>query len=87
MRVNVVVSGRVQGVGFRWSTVSEAERLGLAGWVRNLADGTVEAEVEGPEDAVAAMVAWLHHGPDAAEVAGAQVHDVPPTGRDGFEQL
>ena len=80
----MVVRGRVQGVGFRFSTEGEADRLALAGWVRNLPDGTVEVEAEGPPDDVADLVAWLHDGPAGAEVEGVDVEDATPTGEAGF---
>ncbi|MDX8408295.1 MAG: acylphosphatase [Mariprofundaceae bacterium] len=64
----ISIRGRVQGVGFRYHTRIEAMRLGLRGWVRNCADGSVEACICGPEDAVAAMLEWLMHGPDWARV-------------------
>jgi acylphosphatase len=84
VRRRVRVSGVVQGVGFRWSTRAEAERLGVAGVVRNLPDGTVEAEVEGAPDAVERMLEWLAHGPAAATVTGCEVAELPPTGEAGF---
>jgi acylphosphatase len=68
----VLVSGLVQGVGFRYSTVRAAERLGVAGWVRNLADGRVEVHAQGEPVAVAALVDWLHRGPPGADVSGLQ---------------
>lgn len=83
-RRRVVVRGRVQGVGFRWSATDEAGRLGLAGWVENRDDGTVEAVVEGEESAVEAMLAWLRHGPRAAHVTGIDVQDEQPEGLHGF---
>lgn len=86
MRVNVLVSGQVQGVGFRWSTCRAAREHGVAGWVRNLPDGRVEAEVEGEADAVGRMVTWLEHGPSTAAVTGTQVREVAETGEGGFEQ-
>ena len=58
----------VQGVGFRYATVREAERLKLAGWVRNRRCGEVEAVICGDPAAVAAMIAWARHGPPSAEV-------------------
>ena len=64
----VSIRGRVQGVGFRYHTRIEAMRLGLRGWVQNCADGSVEACICGPEDAVAAMLDWLANGPDWARV-------------------
>lgn len=70
IRVHVTVEGRVQGVFFRACTRDEAARLGLAGWVRNRADGSVEAEIEGEAGAVEKMVQWLHQGsPDAVVTA------------------
>ena len=83
--MHAVVSGRVQGVGFRWSARAEAQRLGVSGWVRNLPDGTVEAEVEGDEGAVNGMLAWLHHGPPGARVSGVETEALPAGGATGFE--
>lgn len=62
------IVGRVQGVGFRWWTRSVAEELGVVGWVRNVEDGSVEVEVEGPPDAVEALHRRLHEGPPASVV-------------------
>ncbi len=84
VRYRVVVRGRVQGVWFRESCRRHAIELGLAGWVRNRADGTVEAEFEGAEADVARAVAWCRVGPPAAEVAGIDVVPVEPTGTSGF---
>ena len=83
--VEVRVTGRVQGVSFRWYAVREARRLGLAGWVRNEPDGSVAAHLEGPDDAVQEMVAWCRQGPPAAAVDGIEVDDVPPTGASSFD--
>ena len=74
----------MQGVGFRWAARRAAERIGVCGWVRNLPDGSVEAHVEGPDDRVEAMLAWLHRGPDAAEVSGVDSEDVQPENLKGF---
>jgi acylphosphatase len=62
------VKGRVQGVCFRWACRDEAVRLGLTGWVRNLADGRVEVTAEGIEAQLAALYAWLRKGPSTARV-------------------
>jgi len=83
---HVLVSGRVQGVGFRWHARAKAEELGLAGWVRNLPDGRVEALVEGEAPAVEAMLAWLARGPSAARVTGVQVVERASEGLTSFEQ-
>ena len=84
VRYRVVVQGYVQGVWFRQSCRRLAVDLGLAGWVRNRADGTVEAVFEGPEEDVAKAVAWCRIGPPAAEVTGIEVVEEPPTGSSGF---
>lgn len=84
VRVRAFVSGRVQGVAFRWSTVAETERLALSGWVRNLDDGRVEFEAEGPEGAVDALLAWAHAGPPAARVASVESSRIALEGDDGF---
>jgi acylphosphatase len=84
IRRRVIVHGGVQGVGFRYSARMQAERLGVAGWVRNRADGTVEAEVEGDAASVQAMLAWLAEGPPGALVQGTEVAEVEPAGERGF---
>jgi acylphosphatase len=71
----LVIHGHVQGVGFRWSMAAEARRLGLGGWVRNRRDGTVEALICGPNEAVAAMIHWAGHGPAGARVEGIAVEE------------
>jgi acylphosphatase len=84
VRRRVVVSGQVQGVFFRDSCRREAARAGVAGWVRNCPDGTVEAVFEGPPDAVSAMIAWSRRGPAHAVVDDVRVTEEPPEGADGF---
>ena len=68
-RIRLHVTGVVQGVGFRWFTRERARRLGLAGWVRNNADGSVEIVVEGSEGALERFVAEVRRGPDGAAVS------------------
>ena len=82
----LVIHGRVQGVWFRESMRREAESLGLAGWVRNRADGTVEAVVEGDASAVDAITRWAHRGPEAAEVARVEQGAAEPQGLERFEK-
>ena len=67
-RLHAFVHGRVHGVGYRATTMDEARRLGLAGWVRNRVDGTVEVLAEGPEANLALFVAYLNRGPWGARV-------------------
>jgi len=80
------ISGRVQGVGFRYSMWSEAARLGISGWVRNRRDGSVEAVVDGAEDAVKAIIAWARSGPRGARVAALEVSEIEGSFT-RFEQL
>jgi acylphosphatase len=79
------VSGRVQGVFFRQWTVEQARELGVAGWVRNCPNGTVEARLSGEEGAVAALIERIRRGPPAAEVATLRIDEVPPENGEGFE--
>lgn len=87
MTLRFVVSGRVQGVGYRYFARRAAVRLGLVGWVQNLPDGTVEAVVEGPGEALAAFAAELRKGPPLASVSA--VHEgepqEQPTGLKSFQ--
>jgi acylphosphatase len=70
------IRGRVQGVGFRYAMAEQAKRLALCGWVRNRADGTVEAVVSGASSDVEEMLGWAHEGPAGAQVASVDVSDV-----------
>lgn len=78
------VSGKVQGVSFRQCTQEQAERLGLDGWVRNLADGRVEVLFEGDDGAVRDLANWLEHGPERAAVSGVALEEQPLQGIAGF---
>jgi acylphosphatase len=82
---HVTASGRVQGVFFRAWTRDLASELGLTGWVRNCPDGSVEAHVEGDEQAVQQLVDRMRGGPRAAKVTGILVRDVEPCGFERFE--
>lgn len=72
-----IVSGRVQGVGFRWFVARQARRLGLAGYARNRADGSVEVIASGADEALKALERTLHDGPELARVAAVDVRDMP----------
>lgn len=85
IRAHVFVSGRVQGVGYRYSTVNEAQRLGVNGWVRNLPDGRVEAVFEGSRTVVEEIIRWCHKGPTAAVVKEVAVEYEELEGLRGFE--
>ncbi|WP_395244375.1 acylphosphatase [Agromyces sp. MMS24-K17] len=84
IRRRVVVSGLVQGVGYRYLARKHAQRLGVVGWVRNLPDGTVEAEIEGDEASVATMLRRLEAGPPGSQVTGLAVEEVAPLGEAEF---
>lgn len=86
MATRVLISGRVQGVGFRWSAAREAERLGVTGTIVNRVDGRVEAVVDdGP--GAAALLEWLRHGPSLAEVSEVETAEAAETGEAGFRIL
>ncbi len=78
-----MVRGRVQGVGFRWFVEREAHILGIAGWVRNNHDGTVEVLAQGTRDQLAGLHSRLREGPRAARVDSVEVSDESPTPRLG----
>lgn len=81
VRARISVSGRVQGVGYRAFTVRAATERGLVGGVRNLEDGRVELEAEGPKDRVLSLIDALQIGPPASRVKSVQVEWVKATGR------
>lgn len=79
-RVHVLVSGRVQGVGYRWNAVMAAESLGVVGTVRNLTDGGVEIVAEGTKADLQRLINWAREGPPGARVVDLQAEWQPPTG-------
>lgn len=83
-RARVVIRGRVQGVFFRAEAAERARSLGLAGWVRNNRDGTVEAVFQGDRDRVESIVAWCRRGPAAASVENVEVEWTEPRDERGF---
>jgi len=84
VRARLVVRGLVQGVWYRGSLQHEARRRGVGGWVRNRADGTVEAEVEGERDDVDALIAWARRGPRGARVEDVSIEWTQPRGERDF---
>jgi acylphosphatase len=83
-RVHVVVHGAVQGIFFRVETRARARSLGIGGWVRNTADGAVEAVFEGEDERVESMVDWCRRGPRGARVDEVELAWGEPQGEDGF---
>ena len=75
---HLVITGRVQGVAFRYYARHHAATLGLAGWVRNRPDGSVEAVIHGDDAAVASFISWAQHGPSSARVDHIDIQDATP---------
>jgi acylphosphatase len=71
-KVRLIIKGRVQGVSYRYYTREEAQSLGLSGWVRNLDNGCVEAEIVGPRETVERLIQWCRKGPPHARVDGVE---------------
>ncbi|MBE9216410.1 acylphosphatase [Plectonema cf. radiosum LEGE 06105] len=84
-RAHALISGKVQGVGYRYSTMNAAKKLGLNGWVRNLPDSRVEAVFEGASEVVQEMIRWCHDGSIKAIVTDVQVKYSEAEGLQGFE--
>lgn len=84
-RVHVFVMGDVQGLGFRQAIADKANEQGVTGWVKNLADGRVEAVLEGPRDEVYRVVGLCRAGPKGAKVNGVQVDREPPRNEKSFK--
>jgi len=83
--VGATVTGRVQGVSFRYYAVEQARSLGVTGWVRNEPDGSVALHAEGADDAVDALVEWCRSGPALARVRNVAVREANETGATTFE--
>ena len=79
--LRLIVRGKVQGVGFRWFVADEARRLGLSGWVRNNADGTVELCASGPSSALQSLESRVREGPRGARVTGVDRIEGKPPGK------
>jgi acylphosphatase len=84
-RWRLIVRGEVQGVGYRVGCKRRATELGLAGWVRNCADGSVEIQAEGVQEHLAELRVWCEAGPAGARVASVLTSMLAPTGADWFE--
>ena len=80
-----LVRGRVQGVGFRYSTIQEAQQLRIKGWVRNTIAGDVEVWAEGPKEKLALLIKWLHQGPQLSRVDSLDIEDRNPVGYNDFD--
>ena len=83
--VQARVTGRVQGVSFRWYAREQACGLGVVGWVRNEPDGSVLLHAEGEDEAVDALVVWCREGPRMARVSNVAVREAPATGATAFD--
>ncbi len=82
--IHIIVTGRVQGVGFRYFTVRCANNLGLRGWVRNLPDGGVEAVIQGQDDSIEQMIELLQEGPRASIVTDLKIEEIEQEEFSGF---
>ena len=81
-RIHATVHGRVQGVFFRETTRQEAQKLGLTGWVRNMADGTVETEFQGEKETVNLLLKWLPQGSPVSQVTRVESREIDPVSRE-----
>jgi len=87
LATHLIISGRVQGVGYRDSMRAQALRLGLSGWVRNRSDGSVEATIQGPSEAQQTLLKWAHRGPPLARVESISTSVAPDQDVSGFVRL
>ena len=85
VRAHVLISGTVQGVGYRYYTANQAKQLGVSGWVRNLPDSRVEAVFEGTEKQVEAMISWCYQGSPASVVERVVFEYEQPELIEGFD--
>lgn len=81
----ILVEGNVQGVGFRYYTRNQANSLGVAGWVKNQADGSVLIVAEGKTEQLEVFIAWCHEGPRNARVHNITIEETTPKGYKGFD--
>jgi acylphosphatase len=84
MRVHVHITGKVQGVGFRYYCTQQAQNLGLKGWVRNLPDGRVEGVFEGDRSQIQSILDWCHQGPSSSVVKDVTIEYEQPEGLKDF---
>lgn len=84
---HLLIEGRVQGVGFRAAMCRAALGLGVTGWVRNLADGCVEAVIQGNRENVEAVIRWAHRGPPLSRVDTVRVRDIEPAHEGSFQDF
>lgn len=82
--IHIIVTGRVQGVGFRYFTVRGANNLGLCGWVKNLPDGGVEAVIQGQNESIEQMIELLQEGPRASIVTDLKIEEIEQKEFSGF---
>ncbi len=82
---HLIISGKVQGVGYRYYTAQQAKQRGITGWVKNLPDGRVEAVLEGNKQAITEMIKWCHQGPPASEVTEVKINYEKPQSYNKFE--
>lgn len=83
-RKQLIITGRVQGVYYRATACQKAQQLQLIGWIKNLEDGHVMAQVQGPEDSIEQFTAWCRKGPPLSRVDNIEIMDLPETDEKNF---